>query len=184
MLRTSNDTYTSTTVVAPFGQGLFPDFGDELGMVDDKGMLELRSDRPLYVTSRTFNHTADGTYGQYLAGMAEDEGLGRGESATLPQLVQNPDFRTNLGFANMGSVPATVEVTLHDAAGFEVGALTVSLEPGLMHQENSVFESYAGRSDIDGGYAIVTVTAGSGVVAYASVIDRGTGDAMTVPMWR
>jgi CSLREA domain-containing protein len=183
-LRTANDTYTMNATVAGAEQGLFPDIADQLGVIDDKGTLEIISDRPLLVTSRTFNRSAQGTFGQYLAGMTAEEGLERDESATLPQLAQNARFRSNLGFANMGVVPATVEVTLFAGGGFEVGVLSVALEPGRMHQVNEPYRRVAGRGDIDGGYATVTVTSGSGVVAYASVIDNGTGDATTVPMWR
>jgi len=80
------------------GQGLFTDIANQQGVVDDKGMHEIRSDRPLLVTSRTFNQSTRGTYGQFLAGMTANEGLRSGESATLPQLVQNlthttPNFR-------------------------------------------------------------------------------------------
>ncbi len=184
VLRTSNDTFTMSAAVVGYGQGLFPDIADELGVVDDKGTLEIRSDRPLQVTSRTFNRSAQGTFGQYLAGVTADEGLDRGESATLPQLAQNTEFRSNLGFANTGSTPATVEVVLYDAGGSEVGALTVAVDSGRMRQENEVYREVAGREDIDAGYATVTVIGGSGVVVYASVIDNRTADATTIPMWR
>ena len=184
VLRTSDDTFTASVSVGGRGQGIFPDIAGQLGVVDDKGTLEIRSDRPLIVTSRTFNQTPEGTYGQYLAGTAAADGLRIGESATLPQLVENREYRCNLGFANMGSTQAIVEVTLHDSDGFAIGITSVSLEPGRMHQENEVYKNIAGREDIDGGYATVTVTAGSAVVAYASVIDNGTGDATTIPMWR
>ncbi len=184
VLRTPHEIFTMSASIEGHGQGLFPDIADQLGVVDDKGTLEIVSDRPLYVTSRTFNQSTAGTYGQYLAGMTAVEGLRSGESATLPQLVQNQAFRCNLGFANTGSVPATVEVTLYDGDGFEIGALSVTLDPGQLHQVNEAYRRVAGREDIDGGYATAMVTAGSGVVAYGSVIDRGTGDATTIPMWR
>ena len=40
----------------------------------------------------------------------------------------------------------------------------------------------AGRHDLDAAYASVTVEAGEGVIAYASVIDNATNDPTTVPM--
>jgi CSLREA domain-containing protein len=184
VLRTSDETFAMSASVAGYGQGVFPDVAGQLGVTADKGTLEIRSDRPLFVTSRTFNQSADGTYGQYLAGMTSDQGLRRGETGSLPQLVQSAAYRCNLGLANMGSATATAAVSLYDAGGFEIGALSVTLEPGELHQENEVYSKVAGRTDIDGGYAKVRVTAGSGVVAYGSVIDNGTGDATTIPMWR
>lgn len=77
-----------------------------------------------------------------------------------------------------------MEVKLYDGGGFEIGELSVSLNAGRHHQENEVYKRVAGRNDIGGGYATATVTAGSGVVVYGSVIDNGTGDATTMPMWR
>ena len=75
-------------------------------------------------------------------------------------------------FGNPGDKPFVGDF---DGDGFEVGSLSVALEPGRMHQENEPYRRVAGRNDIDGGYATVTVTAGSGIVAYGSVIDNGTG---------
>jgi hypothetical protein len=40
----------------------------------------------------------------------------------------------------------------------------------------------AGRDDIDGGYATVTVESGGGIIVYASVVDNTTNDPTTVPM--
>jgi CSLREA domain-containing protein len=184
VLRTRDESFAMSASVAGHGQGVFPDIAHQLGVIDDKGTLEIRSNRPLVVTSRTFNQTPEGSYGQYLAGMTADEGLRSGQSGWLPQLVQTEDFRCNIGIANMGPAPATAELTLYDAAGFEVGSLSVSLEAGQLHQDTAIYKKAAGRSDIDGGYATVRVSSGSGIVAYASVFDTGTGDATTIPMWR
>jgi CSLREA domain-containing protein len=184
VLRTARGTLSMTASIDGHEQRLFRDVAAELGAIDDKGTLEVRSDRPLLVTSRTFNQSTTGTYGQYMAGMTVDEGLRLGDSATLPQLTQTPEFRTNLGFANMGTDPASVEVTLYDARGIEVGTLEVDLQAGRMRQENEVFLRIAGRNDVEAGSAVVTVTGGTGVAAYASVIDSRTGDAVTMPMWR
>jgi CSLREA domain-containing protein len=184
VLRTSDGIFSMSTSVAGYGQGLFTDIAGQLGVVDGKGTLEIRSDRPLFVTSRTFNQSAHGTYGQYLAGTTAAEGLRAGQAGSLPQLAQSEAYRCNLGLANMGPGEATVDVTLYDGGGHEVGALSMTLEPGQLHQEDAIYETAAGRADIDGGYATVRVTSGSGVVAYASVVDNGTGDATTIPMWR
>jgi hypothetical protein len=184
ILRTPQGTLAMTDSVVGNGQGMFVDVAGQLGVAGDKGTLEIRADRPLYVTSRTFNQSVKGTFGQYFAGMTADQGLQTGESGVLPQLEQSGAYRCNIGLVNMGRNPATVELTLYDDYGSEVGTLSVSLPPGQLHQENRVYESVAGRGDIKGGYAKVRVTSGFGVVAYGSVIDNGTGDATTIPMWR
>jgi hypothetical protein len=184
ILRTPEETFSMSESVAGNSQGMFSDVVGRLGAAGEKGTLEIRADRPLYVTSRTFNQSARGTFGQYLAGMTADQGLRTGESVVLPQLEQSQEYRCNLGLANMGRATATVELRLYDDGGSEVGIVSVSLAPGQLHQENRVYESVAGRKDIAGGYAAVRVTSGYGVVAYGSVVDNGTGDATTIPMWR
>jgi hypothetical protein len=184
VLRTRSETFSMSASIEAQGQGVFPDIAHQLGVIEDKGTLEIRSDRPLVVTSRTFNQTAEGSYGQYLAGMTASEGLQIGQTGWLPQLVQTKDFRCNIGLANMGAAPAEVELTLFDGAGLERGSLTLSVAAGQLHQENAVYRKVSGGGDIDGGYATVSVISGSGIVAYASVMDTGTGDATTIPMWR
>lgn len=184
ILRTSDNVYSMAASVAAFGQGVFPDVAGQLGVRAGKGTLEVRSNQPLLVTSRTYNESATGTFGQYYAGTTAGKGLRSGESATLPQLAQSAAFRTNVGVVNTGAIAASVQITLFDGDGFEVGVLQVELEPGQMRQYNQVFSSVAGLNDVEGGYAEVVVLAGSGIVAYGAVVDNGTGDAMTIPMWR
>jgi len=46
------------------------------------------------------------------------------------------------------------------------------------------FQKYAGRSNIEHGYAKVTVNSGSGVIVWASVVDEASGDPTTIFMKR
>ena len=61
-------------------------------------------------------------------------------------------------------------VTLYDATGNPVGWTdTRDYDPGQFYQYQ---QPYLAGGGIDSGYAMVTVNSGSGVVAYASVIDQ------------
>lgn len=149
--------------------------------------LEVCSDGPLIVTSRTANTLPsddpchpDGTFGQRLDGWEPTAGLAAGDVVALPQLRQSATFRTNLGFTNTSGEPASLEITLMDAQGDALASYPLVVGPGQWYQDNRPFELRAGASDLGVGWARIEVLDGSGVLVYASVIDSRTNDATTV----
>lgn len=70
---------------------------------------------------------------------------------------------------------------LFDGAGGQIGTCSVELAPGQRRQEDPPFFHKAGQSAMPTGYARVTVTRGSGIIASASVIDNVTNDPTTMP---
>jgi PKD repeat protein/streptogramin lyase len=153
------------------------------------GALEVCADGEVVVDSRTYNRlaanhacTPGGTFGQYLAGAAAEAGLAAGETARLGMLRESAAFRTNIGVVNAGAATAVVRIELFDATGAELAEIELELEPGRWRQENRPFATRAGREDLEAASARVTVVSGSGVVAYASVVDNLTNDATTIPM--
>lgn len=147
-----------------------------------KGALEIRSDRPLTVTSRTYNVTSLGTFGQYYAGYEPASGLGQGQWGVLAQLTQNTSYRTNIGLLNMGSAVAVANVKLYSGTGSQVGEYNVTLNPGEYKQEDRVFQTKGGQTNMAEGYARVTCASGAGVIAVASVLDNGTSDPTTIEL--
>lgn len=109
---------------------------------------------------------------------------GAGQSAYLPSLVQNADYRSNIGLVNTDEGAATVLVELYDGAGTKLAQYTVGLSHGQWAQENRPFEKKAGQTALDRGYARIAVQSGSGVYAFATVIDNVTNDPTTVAMQR
>ena len=177
-----------TSSVAAGGQGLYEDVVALLGRAGS-GALEVRSDQPVRVTSRTYNLlaadaacTPGGTLGLDVPSLLAAEGLQKGQSAWLTPLVENGAFRTNVALTNTGTAKASVSVALYDGAGASLGSYGVDLAAGEWKQEDRPFASRAGRTDLDRAYAKVTVTAGSGVSALASVIDNVTNDPTSVSM--
>ena len=171
----------SESFTIPAGeQQVFPDIVGSLTSEDATGSIEIISDIGVTATSRTFNQAATGTFGQALDGVVSDDGLGEGEAFVLQQLGENDAFRTNVGALNMGSEAASVSVALYDRLGSEVGTVELNVPAGRTVQENQVYRNRFGRSDIVGGYAVVTATSGSGVWPYASVVDNRTGDPTTI----
>jgi PKD repeat protein len=167
--------------LAAWGQEILTDVVHQLGD-SGSGTLEVRSLRPLTVSSRTYNQSSSGTFGQNLPGYRVAEGLAAGWSAYLPQLTENAAFRSNILLSNMSKQQAVAVVELHNGAGVVLAEYTVTLAPGQWRQENRPFFTKAGEDDLAAGYARVRVTAGSGVVALASVVDNLTNDPTTQAM--
>jgi PKD repeat protein len=148
----------------------------------NKGTVHVDSNVPLFITARTYNQTANGTYGQYYPAMTPGQGLASGLVGVLPQLKRTDDYRTNVGILNLGDLTCTAKILLHNAQGNVVGTVTLTADPGRYIQSDDPFRiGGAGMQEI--AYATVEVqTTGGQIWAYASVIDNATGDATTIPV--
>jgi len=168
--------------LAANAQLFLPDVVGQFGYSGDGAPLEVRSDQDVFLTGRTYNQVdATHTYGQDYNGQSSDALLAAGQSAWLPQLTENALFRTNIGITNTGTTNASVTLTLYDGQGNVKWVDSRSYAPGGFYQYQQPYLVVGG---VDEGYAMVTVNAGSGIVAYASVIDIGTGDPTTINMQR
>ena len=180
----SSGPQTMTIPVAGNGQLLLRDVAAQLGVMKDSGALEVVSDQDIFLTGRTYNQVdATHTYGQDYDGEQSSTMLTAGQSAWLPQLTQNALFRTNIGVTNTGSTSANVTLVLFDGQGNQLLSTSLNLASGQFYQFNQPYTQIP-AGGIDNGYAVVTVNAGSGIVAYASVIDQNTGDPTTINMKR
>jgi hypothetical protein len=176
---------TKTVQVGAHGQTLLTDLAAQLGIMADSGALEVVSDQDVVVSGRTYSQVdPTHTYGQDYEGEDPLALLGQGQSAWLPQLTQNAYYRTNIGITNTGASTANVTVTLYDSTGNPAGwSDTRDYTPGQFYQHDQPFLQTPAHA-IDSGYAVIRVNSGSGVVAWASVIDQNTGDATTIRMKR
>jgi hypothetical protein len=152
--------------------------------MDGSRAVEITADRPIMVSSRTYNSNDKGTFGLFLDGMSESQAIGAGEVVWLPQLRQNAAFRTNIGLVNSGNTKARVRISFFDAEGNDLVSKKRALDPGAWIQLLEPFSRLADRVDIDSGYATVEVVSGKGVIAYASVIDNATNDGTAIAMKR
>ena len=134
-------------------------------------------------TSRIYTQSEVGTYGQFVPpALYGASSTGAGEPPVVVLPILGPDHRVNLGITEVAGAPATVAVTLIDAASGQ------TLGPSTFHtvgshrnlQLNGILPD--GQSAVaTHAYAEVTVVQGEGrVVAYASVVDNRTGDAVFV----
>ena len=182
---------TNTTYVPAGTQSILTDVVGQLS-VNGQGALEIISDQPLKVTSRTYNQVSsdatcypNGTQGQDYPALAESDGLAPGQSAYLAGLTENASFRCNIGLVNVGPGLASVLVELYNGAGTKLGDYAVLLAAGQWAQDIQPFKNRLGQTSIDRGYAKITVLqSGSGVFAFASVVNNTTNDPTTVTMQR
>jgi sugar lactone lactonase YvrE len=181
-------TQTGNLEVPAGNQVILADVVARFTTENDAGTLEVWADTPLIVTSRTYNQTVTkGTFGQDYDAFHSEAGLVAGESAYIPQLVQNSSYRSNILVANTGSVDAAVKVELFAGNGAKLGEYLVNngvLAPGQRSQKDQPFKTVAGRNDLLAAYARVTVQTGEGILASGSMVDNVSTDPTTLPMRR
>jgi CubicO group peptidase (beta-lactamase class C family) len=141
------------------------------------GALQVFSSEPLAVTSRTYNQSSEGSYGQSLDGVTATGGLEQGESAVLMQLREDSAFRSNIGVHNQWRRSARVEIELYSGDGSLLASFTRWVPPQTTVQINRPF-----RTIFTTGYAVITLLSGQDVYVYGSVVDNATDDPTTIPM--
>ena len=128
------------------------------------GLLRLDLPAGAIATSRIYT----GSYGQFVPFPVL---VGGGE---LVQLDSSADFRVNLGAANIGVAPIGVRFTAFDSSGNQLGLTERVLQPGELTQ-------FPLRAFVAGDVRNARVRVEGAVLAYASVVDNRSGDAIYVP---
>lgn len=173
-------TFTTMEVALPANSVVsWTDIVSELFAASGAGSLEIRGSN-IVVTSRTSTPSAGaGTYGQGVPPIQPEDLLSTGGTATavMAGVDEGSSFRTNLGLCEVWGESVTVNVTVRDGAGTELGSKSYQLRPYEYTQIDRVAVKVAGTSSLSGGTVEVTVTSGGGRIgAYLSVIDQATGD--------
>lgn len=122
--------------------------------------MRLRSSAKFDATSRTFTTGECGSYGQFVPSVAIDSALQRG---VLLHLAQDATSRTNVGFVNANDAVANVTLRPEGAAARRMAIAARSM----------VQNAYTGES-------MLAFEADVPVVAYASVVDNVSGDALFI----
>lgn len=134
-------------------------------------------------TSRTYNLTSTGTFGQFIPAIPASEFLSAATAATskisLQQIAESSAYRTNLGLVEGAGEPAEVEIRVYNATGTLVRTVNASLAPGEHRQINRFLQQ--NNAAVPDGRIEIRLTSSTGrVSAYASVIDNVTNDPMLV----
>jgi hypothetical protein len=154
--------------------------GSLFGLESDYGPIRvIPSETGLVVQGQTFTPGGGGSYGQSVPAVPAS-GLVGGVPRSIVGVRQDAAFRTNLMLANAGEDPIDVDVAVYAAAGgAPLASRRVPVGPLGFVQLN-----LAGDLGVDGvsGAAVVlsTPSPGGAFAAYASAIDRATGDPRTL----
>ena len=148
----------------------------------EAGSIRLVSDALFFASSRTYNigDGESGTYGQYIASTPSEEAMAQGVLLLANNDPALDGFRTNVGFVNPGSGSVSVEVSIFDTEiGVLLGSTSVNLPPLGFQQLNNIF-GIIGEQGSAWPNATIQFLAGAPVLAYASVVDNTSGDAIFV----
>lgn len=162
------------------------------GTTDTYGLLEIRSDYPVMVTSNTYNvaGATPGTYGQFSPGQAYRNALGFDDSIFgnlyVTGLTNEPTLRTNAVVMNPSDVSLEAGVQLVDAVGTVYGTRVYTVKPYSLYQINDVFgaEFASFQPPLGGPWRLnifVNLSNGARILGYATVTDKRTGDPYLIP---
>ncbi|HEV7571716.1 MAG TPA: LamG-like jellyroll fold domain-containing protein [Thermoanaerobaculia bacterium] len=138
-----------------------------------------------FASSRTFNTTLNGTFGQYIPAIPFAAFVGRASDPSkstilsLQQIAQSPAYRTNLGIVEGSGDPASVLVSVFGDDGHKLTEFTQDLKGGQHIQLNSILAQKNVQVN-DGRIEIKVVSPVGKVTAYASVLDNLTNDPLLV----
>lgn len=132
------------------------------------------SQYPLQIASRTYNKAEKGSFGQGIPGLDSGKGIGDGGYGQIIGVSENELFRTNLGWVNMTSSSATLELSFVDGSSTEIGELSIDIPPYGHGQINQAFREVTNQDVTNGRIQVHPV--GSRVIFYVSVVDNPTGD--------
>lgn len=138
-------------------------------------------------SSRTYNVTSSGTFGQFIPAMSLTSFLGKSDTSriSLQQVAQSSSscttgcFRTNFGFVEGAGQNADMILTLLNADGTQAAQRTLSLLP-FEHTQQNLSSLFPGTTLADGRLEVQVTSTGGKVTAYASLLDNITSDPLLV----
>jgi len=153
-----------------------------------KGRLKITvSSGEILATSRTYNETEEGTFGQFIPAIPDWAATRRGDILYSAQIVENEDFRSNIGFANATDAGIDLEIRLYNRDGSSAGSTTKRL-PINVTKQWTISELFDVEDFI--GWLEVEIPQGTGmhknepaVLGYLSLVDNTTGDPTYIPLF-
>jgi hypothetical protein len=126
-------------------------------------------------SSRTWQGD-DGTVGQGIPATAVPDDLQPGDRLVVAGLHESDDRRTNLGLVNLEPFAVRVRLTLWSSVGDEGPTHTITLPPESLTQHNAVLADWPEPRPSTGWAEIEILDQPARVLAWSSVVDRGTSD--------
>lgn len=146
---------------------------DLFGLGETTGAVLATSDKELFVGTRTWTDSSNGTYGQFIPGVTGGSVLPANTDVFLAGATDTDDFRTNLGMLNVSRENIAVTITVYGNDGVELNSIIDYLRPWEGKQRTRVLNQL-GVAPLEGAY-IKLVSTGE-FLAYLSIVDNNTGD--------
>lgn len=158
------------TPASTSGGGLFGD-------ISDSALRQLDT----AASSRTFNFTPNGTFGQFIPATLYRDFVGRNEGVlSLQQVSQSAKFRANFGFLEASGNPVSLVMRVYNTANALLATIPVSLQ-ARQHRQLYGLLQQNGITSLEDGRVEVEVVGGEGkVTAYVSEVDNATNDPLLV----
>ena len=134
--------------------------------------------RKLAITSRTFNTSENGEFGQDIPAVNVADAAAAGDTVVLSGPSNAAENRFNAGL--YAAAAASVRWELVRADGTVASTLAATYPAGTQTQYNSVVESLFGAGAEDGDAILAVITNGS-VIGYGSAVNNRSGDPTYVP---
>ena len=152
------------------------------GLASGTGAIEIDVDDTaashLAITSRTFNTSPTGVFGQDIPAVSAADAAGLGDLSVLAGPGFASDFRFNFGAYAV--TDATISWQLVRSNGTVAAAKDVDYKAGTQFQYNNGIVTLLGSTAADGDVIYATVTKGKAIV-YGSSINNLSGDPTFVP---
>jgi hypothetical protein len=174
---------TSTVTVAPRATVAVADVvANRFGRATATGAIEVAFDsafaQKLTVSSRTFNKSAAGEFGQDIPAVDQSSIPDAGSTVVLSGPSSATDARFNFGV--YADVASTLQWDLVRADGTIAASKEVSYAAGTQAQYNFGISTLFSASAQDNDTVHVIVTSGR-AIAYGSVVNNASGDPTYVP---
>ncbi|HET7434637.1 MAG TPA: hypothetical protein VFN10_08000 [Thermoanaerobaculia bacterium] len=131
-------------------------------------------------SSRTFNSTPTGTFGQYVPAIPYAQFAAKNQIISLQQIAQSAAYRTNFGFVEGSGQPADLRIRVFDVHNQQLAEFSEALKAGEHKQINQMLALH-GVTDLADGRVEVQVVSDTGkITAYASTLDNLTSDPLLV----
>ncbi len=154
------------------------------GVTNDGGAVHITTATAtnLIATARTYNQTANGTFGQFIPAVTPLDAIGVGSRPLqVLQLEESDRYRSNVGIAEVTGKAATVLLSVVLPDSKVSGNVQIDLAPNEFRQFNSLLKSFGSNSVYNARIAVKVISGDGRVTAYASVIDALTQDPTYVP---
>jgi hypothetical protein len=150
--------------------------GGLFGSINDAAQQQFQT----AASSRTYNFTPTGTFGQYIPATPFANFVGRNSILSLQQVAQSIAFRANFGFLEASGQPAELAVRVYDTANHLLATIPVSLGAMQHRQLNGLLQNNGINNLVDGRVEIEVLSGDGKVTAYVSEVDNATNDPLLV----